>query len=441
MKLNQKKLPERELKQWLLESDLKTIASELDRAEPARCCRVFNLLPPEKAQRIFSYLEPVNQANLIEELEKKKALILLEGMEPDDRARLLEAFDEKTARRFLRLLSSKEQRATALLLRYAPETAGRIMSPFFMALQSDLSVEQALERIRAVGEEAETIYVLPVVDEHQFLQGVVDLEQLVMAKPNQTIDKLMHRHIKSFKVHDDQEEVARYIQSTDWLAVPVVEEDGRLLGIVTIDDAMEIMEQEDTEDMVRSGASGPLGRPYLTVPIFKLMQIRVVWLFMLALAGTLTVNVLSAFESTLNQVVVLALFIPLLIGIGGNSGSQSATTVVRALAVDDIRISDFFQVALRETFVGLLLGMTLGLVSYLVVWLIFQKNIALIVSLSLVTICTMATFTGAMMPILARLMRLDPAVVSAPFVSTLIDATGLLIYFMIARVILGPLVH
>ncbi|KTD21091.1 magnesium transporter [Legionella londiniensis] len=437
MDIHQKNLPERELKRLLVEQDASTIADELDHASEERRSELFNLLPSEKAERVFSFLEPVNQAQLLQEMESKKAINLLEKMEPDDRARLFEELSAETAQHFLRRLSAKERRATSLLLKYPPETAGRIMSPFFIALSPEQTVEEALEKIKETGKEAETINVLPVVDENMLLQGVVGLDKLVLANRRQSIKDLMYKKIKSFSVYDDQEKVARFIQSTDWLAVPIVEEDKHLVGIVTIDDAMDIMQQEETEDIFRGSASGPLGKPYLSVPVFRLMQIRIIWLSLLAVAGTLTVNVLSTFESTLNEVVVLALFIPLLIGIGGNTGSQSATTIVRALAVDDIRVGDFMQVAMRETAVGIQLGLLLGLASYIIVSLIFQHNIALIVGLSLLSICTMAALAGSLMPILARVMHLDPAVVSAPFVSTVIDASGLLVYFLIAKAILG----
>ncbi|WP_133128917.1 magnesium transporter [Legionella nagasakiensis] len=437
MRISKKNLPTKELARLLAEASIPTIVKELNHAAREKRSELFNLLSPNRADKIFSYVEPVHQAQIIQDIDSKKALALLEKMEPDDRARLFDELPHETVERFLHRLSAKERRATSLLLKYPNETAGRIMSPFFISLHAEMTVEEALKKIRATGKEAETIYILPVVDENMHLEGVVELDRLVMADPKQVITQLMYKEIKSFSVYDDQEKVARFIQSTDWLAVPIVEKGHHLVGLVTIDDAMDIMQLEETEDIIRGSASGPLGNPYLSVPVFRLMKIRIIWLSMLAIAGTLTVNVLHAFETTLNQVIVLALFIPLLIGIGGNTGSQSATTIVRALAVDDVRVSDFLTVALRETAVGILLGLSLGLAGYLIVWLIFQQNIALIISLSLLAICTMAAFTGSLMPILARILNLDPAVVSAPFVSTIIDATGLLIYFMIAKMIMG----
>ncbi|AHE67942.1 magnesium transporter [Legionella oakridgensis] len=437
MRISKKNLPTKELIRFLSEASVPIIVKEINHEARERRGEIFNLLPANKADKVFSYLEPVHQAQIIRDIDNKKALALLEKMEPDDRARLFDELPEETSARFLRRLSVKERRATSLLLKYPNETAGRIMSPFFISLHTDMTVEESLRHVRTKGKDAETIYILPVVDQDMHLQGVVELDKLVMADPTQRVAQLMYKEIKSFSVYDDQEKVARFIQSTDWLAVPIVEDNQRLVGIVTIDDAMSIMQLEETEDIIRGSASGPLGKPYLSVPIFRLMKIRIIWLSMLAIAGTLTVNVLHTFETTLNQVIVLALFIPLLIGIGGNTGSQSATTIVRALAVEDVRVSDFLTVALRETAVGILIGLSLGLAGYFIVWLIFRQKIALIISFSLLAICTMAALTGSLMPILARVLRLDPAVVSAPFVSTIIDATGLLIYFMIAKIILN----
>lgn len=435
MSIKQKKV--NEFIPFLLEADEDVIVNTLDRTSPERRYELFNLLPSAKAESVFSFLEPVNQAEIILEMESKKALALLEKMEPDDRARLFDELPHETANRFLHRLSVKERRATSLLLNYPSETAGHIMSPFFVSLSPEMTVKQALDKVRKYHQESETIYILPVVDNDMVLKGIIELEQLVVSKGTQLIDSLMHTKIKSFSVYDDQEKVARFIQSTDWLAVPIVTEHNHLVGMVTFDDAMDILLQEETEDFIRSSASEPLGMPYLAVSVVRLMRLRVVWLFLLAVAGILTVNVLHAFESTLEQVIVLALFIPLLIGIGGNTGAQSATTIVRALAMDDVQIGDFLKIAWRETGVGFLIGMILGSIAYLVLWLLFKQDIALVVSLSLLVICTMATLTGSLMPLFARSMGLDPAVVSAPFVTTIIDASGLLIYFLIARLILN----
>jgi magnesium transporter len=247
----------------------------------------------------------------------------------------------------------------------------------------------------------------------------------------------MDREVYSARVDEDQERVARLIQEADLLALPIVDLEGRLVGIVTVDDAMEVLEEEQTEDLARTGGSQPLGRPYLTVSALQLARSRILWLLVLIFAATLTVNVLNVFEATLEQVVTLALFIPLLIGTGGNTGAQAATTVIRAMALDEVRFRDLPRVVMREFLVGLLLGSMLGGLALVPVTIFFDVRFAFVVGLTIITICTWAATVGALLPLIARRLGVDPAVVSAPFITTLVDATGLVIYFLIARVILG----
>ena len=234
----------------------------------------------------------------------------------------------------------------------------------------------------------------------------------------------MDTEVFSARVDSDQEEVARLMREADLLAIPIVDSEDRLVGIVTVDDAMEVLEEEETEDLARAGGAEPLRRPYLATSVLQIARSRVVWLLVLIVAATLTVNVLSAFEDDLDKVVALALFIPLVIGTGGNTGSQAATTVTRALAVGEVRFDDLGIVILREARVGLLLGAMLGILALLPAWIFVGRDIALVVSLTLVVVCTLAAFVGALLPLVARRVGVDPAVMSAPFITTLVDATG-----------------
>lgn len=426
-----------ELSQWLEDTDEVTIAAELDHLDSEPRSEIFSQLSPKRAADIFDYLEPAIQAQLLTAMDSGEAFSLFEELEPDDRARLLEEFAQEQVDTFLDILSPADRSATALLLDYPAESAGRIMSPNFLALRADMTVAEALSRVRHEGNEVETIYFLPIVDDEGRLLGSIELESLVMAEMSDRVEDLEYLRTESFSVRDDQEEVARYIQSADRIAVPVVEADGSLVGIVTVDDAMDIIQREETEDIARASAAEPLGKPYFAVSSLQLVKSRIVWLSMLAIAATLTVNVLTAFEGTLEQVVALALFIPLLIGIGGNTGAQSATTIVRALAVDDVRSSDLLRVAVRESGVGLLLGSGLAVLAYGFVAVVFSQDIALVVALTMVAICTLAALVGSLMPMIASMIKVDPAVVSAPFVTTIVDTTGLIIYFLIATVVLG----
>jgi magnesium transporter len=263
------------------------------------------------------------------------------------------------------------------------------------------------------------------------------LRDLVLAAPDSRVADLMDTEVYSAPVTADQEEVARLIRDANLLALPVVDAEGRLVGVVTVDDAMEILEEEDTEDVARAGGAEPLGAPYLSVSVLQVARSRVVWLLVLIAAASLTVNVLQLFEDALAQAVQLALFIPLLIGTGGNTGAQAATTVTRAIALGEVRFADLTPVILRELRVGLLLGGILAALAYPPVLVLFSPGIATVVSLTLISICTLATLVGSLLPLLAQRMGADPAVMSAPFITTLVDASGLVLYFLIARAVLG----
>ncbi len=426
-----------DLRAWIEESDPVAIAAEIDHAGGALRTTLFDLLESDRAVEVFDHLEPSVQAQMLEEMDDSDALPLFEELQPDDRARVLEALPEETASNFLEMLSPENRTSTTLLLDYPAETAGRIMSPNFIMLRENMTVSEALSVVRHTGSEAETIYFLPIVDEAMTFKGAIGLEDLVMSEMSDRIADVCEPRPGSFPVHADQEEVARYMQDADLLAVAVVEEDDRLVGIITVDDAMDVLRTEETEDIVRIGAVAPLGRPYFSVSSLQLVRSRVVWLSLLAVAAILTVNVLAAFEATLEQVVALALFIPLLIGIGGNTGAQSATTIVRAMAMDDVRTSDFVRVGLRESAVGLQLGAALAVAAFFIVWLVFSQEIALVVSLTMLAVCTLAALVGSLMPLIAKAIGVDPAVISAPFVTTIVDASGLLVYFLIAIAVLG----
>lgn len=426
-----------ELRQWLAEADPVAVAAEVDHAVMPQRAELFDQLDEDQAARVFVILEPAVQAQLLDAMDSERAQALFETLGPDDRARVTEALPAETAGNLLAGLSHHHRTATALLLEYPRETAGRIMSPHFVMLRADMTVAEALSAVRRDGRDAETIYYLPMVDDDMRFQGAISLQDLVMAEVGDRISDVCQPQTGSFPVDADQEAVARYMEDADLLAIAVVEEGNRLVGIITVDDAMDVVRLEEAEDMARTSAVTPLGQPYFSVSALQLVRSRVVWLSLLAVAAVLTVNVLAAFESTLEQVVALSLFIPLLIGIGGNTGAQSATTIVRALAMDDVRASDFLRVAARESAVGVQMGAVLAAVAYLVVWATFSSGIAAVVALTLVAICTLAALVGSLMPLLARAVGVDPAVISAPLVTTVVDASGLLIYFVIAIAILG----
>jgi magnesium transporter len=426
------------LNQWLVEADPLEIAEELGRLPVADMAIPFRLLPKDRALEVFELLDPLHQQELLEGLRDANVRELVEDMDPDDRARLVDEMPAKVAKQLLAGLSPRERALTATLLGYPENSAGRVMSPEVVNLKANQTVGEALARLRRSGGSPETIIALPVTDDQRRLQGTIGLGDLVLAAPDSLVGDVMDTDGYSARVDQDQEEAARLIQEADLLALPVVDTEGRLVGIITVDDAMRILEEEQTEDVARAGGAEPLEHPYLSVSILGIARSRVVWLLVLIVAATLTVNVLNIFEAELAAVVTLTLFIPLVIGTGGNAGSQSATTVTRALAVGELRTSDVALVVLREARVGFLLGAMLAVIAFLPTYFFVDDNrLALVVSLTLLLVCTLATLVGSLLPLLARRLGFDPAVMSAPFISTLIDATGLIVYFLIAKTILG----
>ncbi len=421
---------------WLAQADAVEIAEQLARLPRERRAVPFRLIGKDRALEVFELLDPSVQQELLEGLRETNVRQLFEEMDPDDRARLTEEMPAKVARRLLAGLSPTERRLTATLLGYPEDSAGRLMSPEVASLRADMTAAQAIDRLRRVGRSAETIYALPVTDDRRRLVGALGLRDLVLAQPDTLVDELMNADVYSARVDTDQEEVARLMREADLLALPIVDTEDRLVGIVTVDDAMEVLEEEETEDVARAGGAEPLGRPYLATSVLQIARSRVVWLLFLIVAATLTVNVLQVFETTLALVVKLALFIPLVIGTGGNTGAQAATTVTRAIAVGEVRGGDLGFVILREARVGLLLGAMLGAIAFLPATLFAGRDIAIVVSITLVVVCTLAAFVGSLLPLIARRVGVDPAVMSAPFITTLVDASGLVIYFLIARIVL-----
>lgn len=426
-----------EINAWLRDKTPLQIAEETARMEPGQQEIIFQQISRDLALDVFKQLNVAQQERLLAVVEREHAVFLVEELDPDDRARLFNELPVDVAATYQEELSAEEQRLTNQLLSYPEESAGRIMSPEFLALCPAQTVLEALDYIHKNGHKAETVHTLPVTNEQKRLVGLCELSDLVLANRENQVSKIMHKNPHFVKPDADQEKVARLLQAADLLAVPVVDENEMLLGIVTVDDAMDILTLEESEDLARSGGTEPLGRPYFSVSDFRLAKSRVLWLVVLIVAATLTVQVLNLFEATLETAVSLALFIPLLIGTGGNAGAQSSTTIVRSMAVGDVLPRDFVRIILREGRVGLLLGTMLGLLSYLPVSVYAGQSLALVVSLTLVSICALASVVGSMMPLIARFIGVDPAVASAPFVTTIVDASGLLVYFLIAKAILN----
>ncbi|WP_313480598.1 magnesium transporter [Microbacterium sp.] len=407
----------------------------VDRLSIEDAAIVYRLLAKARALDVFEALSPGTRGDLVGALRRAEVTSLFAEIDPDDRIWLLDELPASVAPQLLRGLTRQERDLTAGMLGYPHHSVGRRMSPEFVTTHPQLTVRETFARIRAALDSAETVYTLPVTDARRVV-GIVSLRDLMSADEEALIvDVMSDPHVA--EVTEDAEVVARRTTDYGLLALPVVDGEQRLVGILTIDDAARILKQEESEDAARQGGVEPLRRSYLSTPIRRLVRSRVVWLLVLAVGATLTVQVLDAFEATLSQMTVLALFVPLLIGTGGNTGNQAATTVTRSLALGEIVPRDVRKVLSREIRVGLCLGLLLGTLGFAIAGLVYEWHIGLVVGLTLVAVCTVAASIGGIMPLAARAIKVDPAVFSNPFITTFVDATGLIIYFLIARAVLG----
>jgi magnesium transporter len=411
--------------------------------DPAEQALALVQLDEAQASQVLDYLEPVVVEQIFEHIPTEKAARLLSELPADDAAQILDQLEEEKAEALLRQMAPPEARDVRELLEYPPNTAGRLMVRQYVRVRPEWTVEQTLDYLRQVGPDIETIYYLYAVDTRQRLVGICSLREVVLSDPSKRIEQIMETDLVVVHPETDQEEVASLLSKYDLLAVPVVDELGRMLGIVTIDDVVDILVSESTEDVLKLGGVEATEEPYLTQSPWDLVRKRVRWLILLFIAERLTGTVLRHYDEEIQQFSALAWFIPLLIGTGGNAGSQTTTTITRALALGEVRLSQVLKVMGREMLTGLLLGLMIGGIGVLnaFIWsgtLTASQRIelAFTVGLAQMAIITMATTIGAMLPLLAKRLNIDPAVMSAPFITTLIDAAGLLVYFWIAKLII-----
>jgi len=403
-----------------------------------RAVIVFRLLPKDFAVEVFDRMDGPHQNELLESFSDQAARTLLESMEPDDRTELIEELPAMVTRKLLQILSPEQRRVTLQLLGYEEKTAGREMNPSFVDLHSEMTVSQALNKVRRLAIDRETIYECYVMNQRRQLEGTVSLKDLVIADPDVRVADIMKPDPLLVHTSTDREDVARILRENDLLAVPVVDSERRLVGIITHDDVADILKEEATEDIYRFGAVPGTERGYFTSRIFSVVKRRIGWLFLLILVNTVTGSIIAGQESMLAEIVILAAFIPLLIDTGGNVGSQSATVVIRGLATGEVRPRGALRVVIREAGVGAVLGLMLGAVVCIWAYVLGRDlQVAAVVSTTLVAISIMATLAGGALPFAFRLVKLDPALVSAPFITTIMDIFGVGLYFFIAHLILS----
>lgn len=422
----------------LLPSDVADLVNRLTLQEAAA---VMSMLNPARAVEVFDQPTLRRRSAILGKMEPGRAGQILENMAADERTEIARGLGEFGRRRLLPKLSSEIRAEVEGLLRYPPKTAGGIMTTEFVRLAPSMTVGECLKQIRAVAQEKESVYACYVMDPRSAqLLGAVSLRNLVMGDLGQPVEQIMRKKPVTVAALDDQEVVAEKIARYNLLAVPVLEKDGSVVGFVTVDDVVDVLIEEGTEDVLKMAAvePGAHGRPYFESSFASVIRRRIVWLLLLFVAGTLTASVLHHFEDEITTVVALSFFIPLLIGTGGNAGSQTVMTVIRSLSLGEVRMGDARRVVLRELGTGLALGILVGSVALghaLVNGA--ETRLALTVAATMLAICAWATTVGSLVPLLAQRVGLDPAVLSAPLIATFVDATGLVIYFSIAKWILG----
>ena len=434
------------LRDILLVMNPSDIAALFDGLEGGRIPLLFRLLPKEMAAETFVEMEPEAQELLIRSFSDNELKEIVDELFVDDAADLVEEMPANVVKRILKQASPEMRRSINQILRYPEYSAGSIMTTEYVSLRPTMTVEEAILRIRRQGVDKETIYTCYVTRDRHLL-GLVTVKDLLLAEDDETkIEDIMLTNLISVTTHTDQEEVGRMFSKYNFLALPVVDKENRMVGIVTFDDAMDVIEEEVTEDMELMGGMLPSEKTYLRSSTFELFKNRIPWLMLLMVSATFTGLIITAFEGALAAQVALTAFIPMLMGTGGNSGSQSSVTVIRALSLEELDLSDIWRVIWKELRTALMCGIALAIVCFAKIWLVdkllmgnesITLMIDMVVCLALLVTVVFAKVVGGTLPLLAKALKLDPAVMASPFITTIVDALSLLVYFLFARTLLG----
>ncbi len=424
------------------------IAAMFDDMDQTLLPRLFRLLPKDTAAETFIEMDPDSQELLIHGFSDSELKEVVDELYVDDAVDLVEEMPANVVKRILKQADSETRKMINEILKYPEDSAGSIMTTEFVDLQPTLTAADAIKHIRRTGVDSETINTCYVTDHSRHLIGILSIRTIILAEDDDVIADIMEENVISVGTQDDQEDVASMFTKYNFTALPVVDAEGRLVGIVTVDDAMEVMEEEATEDIEIMGGVTPIDKPYLKTGVMQFWKARIPWLMLMMISATFTGIILNHFEDALSTVAALTLFIPMLMGTGGNSGSQCSVTVIRALSLGDLEFSDIWAVMWKELRTGFLCGLSLAIVSFGKVMLVdhlllgndgVTTAVALVVSLTLIIIVIAAKLVGCVLPMLAAKLGLDPAVLASPFISTIVDALALLAYFAVAQQIIPGL--
>lgn len=433
-----------EIGHFLDQQNISDVA-ELIYTVPEHDASIVMYMSIHRASGVFKILETPTQQDIIQKLPPSKTAELLNELPPDDRTALLEDLPSGVVRELIKLLNPEERKITLSLLGYPENSVGRLMTPDYVYVYENNTVQQVLDIIRRVGKNSETIDVIYVIDDKGELLDDIRIREFILAAPNKRVSELMDDRVISLNAYADQEEANEAFKMNNRVALPVVSNSNKLLGIVTIDDILWVANEEFSEDIQKIGGTEALDQPYLEISLVQLFKKRVVWLIVLFIGELITISAMHQFEDEISKVVLLATFIPLIISSGGNSGSQAATLIIQAMALREISIADWWSIMRREIVSGLFLGLTLCIlgISVISIWHSFSHtfgeyylSVAFTIGISLIGVVLWGTLVGSMLPLILKRLGADPAASSTPFVATLVDVTGLIIYFSVALLIL-----
>lgn len=427
------------LRQYVMDMNVADIAAYMEKMEREELLKLFRILPKSMAADVFSYLEIETEQYIITSMSEKDAANIIDNLMADDATDLLEEMPANVVKRLLAGASPDTRRDINHLLRYPEDSAGSIMTVEYVDLKENLTVDEAVARIRKVGVDSETINICYVLDQRRMLVGTVALRYLLLSPQDAVIGDIMHGNVISLNTLMDQEEVARQFKKYDFTSMPVVDNEERLVGIITVDDVVDILEEETTEDIEKMAAVVPSDKPYMRTGVIESWKKRIPWLLLLMISATFTGRIIASFEDALSRYVVLTAFIPMLMDTGGNAGGQASAIIIRGLSLNEIEFKDWFKVTWKEIRTAMLCGLTLAACNFIKILLIERVSlqVALVVNLTLFLAVIVAKIVGSTLPMIAKKIGMDPAVMASPFITTIVDAISLLIYFRIAMLALG----
>lgn len=427
-----------QLREDLIQMNAIDIAEVLEEIDITTALMLFRMLPKDIAVDVFSYFPADKQKEIIACITDKELQYIVDELNFDDMIDLLEEMPANVVKKILLNSNYEERKLINQFLNYPPNSAGSLMTIEYVDLKKEMTVKESLDHIKEIGLTKETIYTCYVTDSNRKLEGLVSLRKLVVSEENEKIKDIMNEEVIFVNTHDDQETTADLFKKYGFLALPVVDKENRLTGIITVDDIMAVIDQETTEDFQKMAAMSPSEEKYLEANVFTLAKHRILWLMVLMISATFTGGIIRRYESVLQSTVLLASFIPMLMDTGGNSGSQSSTLVIRGLALGDIRLRDVSKVVWKEFRISIIVGLVLGFVNFIRIYYLEKVDfkIALTVSMTLVVTVIISKVIGGLLPILAKKMKIDPAIMAGPLITTIVDALSLLIYFYIASSIL-----